>query len=308
MTFQNPKISIAICTYNGALFIREQLKSILDQTYQNLEIIIIDDKSSDETVKICKSYNDSRIHIFSNEINLGYTKNFEKAITKCSGEYICLCDQDDIWNLNKVETLLNEIGTNQLIYHDSNFINEHGEVLNVASMANRYHMYQGKDALPFLLFNCISGHASMFRQELTKHLLPFDTRFFHDWWLAYVAVNVGTIKFIDKILVSYRQHTNSITDNLGLKPDIKNTGKRVKINLNWIKKCSDYPNNKNPELIQQAYYTFKMLLSGKKRLSAFLFIVRHYDNLFFIANRKKKSSVSKINFARKLSLANLNEL
>ncbi|MFC4212090.1 glycosyltransferase [Pedobacter lithocola] len=301
---KNPKVSVAICTYNGAKFIKSQLESVINQTYKNTEIIIIDDKSIDDTVEICRSYIDNRIFLSVNEQNLGYTKNFEKAIMQCSGKYICLCDQDDIWNLNKIEILVDEIGNNELIYHDSDFIDNDGAKITMPTMAERYHMYQGNNPLPFLLFNCISGHASMFKSDLIKYLLPFDKRFFHDWWLAYVAVNVGSIKFINKVLVNYRQHTDSITDNLSLKPTLKNKGKRVKIDLDWLEKIAKFDYNKQPMLISKAFSIFKTLLMGKGRWRAFIFIVSYYDELFYIANRKRKSLISKINFARKLSLSN----
>lgn len=307
MSFNNPKVSIAMCTYNGSKFIAEQLESIINQTYRNLEILVVDDGSIDETVTICHSFQDCRIKIWTNERNLGYTKNFEKAISLCSGEYICLCDQDDVWDLKKVETLVDEIGQNILIYHDSDFIDENGGHLKEPSMAERYHMYDGKSSLPFLLFNCISGHASMFSRELVKYLLPFDGRFFHDWWLAYVASNLGQIKFLNLILVHYRQHTSSITDNLGLKLE-RNKGKRVKIDINWIQTCMLFRFNKNQSLITEAHYIFKNLLENKLRWKAFLFIVKYYDELFFIANRKPKSFASKFNFARKISLSAPNKL
>ena len=91
-------ISIAMATYNGELFIREQLDSILTQTLSDWELIVCDDGSTDNTLSILQEYanNDSRIKIYQNETNLGFKRNFEKAIGLCSGEYIALCDQDDI--------------------------------------------------------------------------------------------------------------------------------------------------------------------------------------------------------------------
>ena len=92
-------ISIAMATYNGEKFLRYMLDSILSQTYQDIELIICDDNSSDSTCLILKEYekNNSRIKLYFNESNLGFIKNFEKAISLCSGDYIALSDQDDIW-------------------------------------------------------------------------------------------------------------------------------------------------------------------------------------------------------------------
>src|ERR1700743_1857825 len=112
MLLPNPYlVSIALCTYNGAAYIEEQLDTLVNQSYPNCEIIVVDDCSKDNTVKILSEYADKypqvRIHI--NEKNLGYTRNFEKAIRLCKGEYIALCDQDDIWDPQKIEMQVNGI-------------------------------------------------------------------------------------------------------------------------------------------------------------------------------------------------------
>ena len=93
-----PLISIAIATYNGEKYLEEQLDSIYAQTYKNIEVIVTDDCSSDKTVEILKKYYKSHgLKYVINETNLGFVKNFEKAISLCRGDYIALSDQDDIW-------------------------------------------------------------------------------------------------------------------------------------------------------------------------------------------------------------------
>ena len=92
-------ISIVMATYNGETYIREQINSILNQTISDFELIICDDCSKDSTVEIIKRYKDKdkRITLVENEKNLGFKKNFEKAISYCKGDFIAFCDQDDIW-------------------------------------------------------------------------------------------------------------------------------------------------------------------------------------------------------------------
>ena len=104
-------ISIAMATYNGEKYLAEQLDSILAQTVQDFELIVCDDCSSDSTAEILSRYaeKDSRIKIFVNEKNLGFVKNFEKAVSLCSGEYIALSDQDDVWFAGHLEILLRNI-------------------------------------------------------------------------------------------------------------------------------------------------------------------------------------------------------
>src|ERR1700709_1166359 len=125
-------VSIALCTYNGAAYLKEQLDTLVNQTYPNCEIICVDDCSTDNTVEILKQYTHSypQIKLHINSKNLGYTKNFEKAIGLCSGEYIALCDQDDIWDKNKISIMSLLIGDNMLAYHDSAFVDENGNPLN----------------------------------------------------------------------------------------------------------------------------------------------------------------------------------
>ena len=103
------KISVALCTYNGEKFIEEQLKSILEQTVPITEIVIFDDGSSDTTVSkigLVDQNNPGIIRLFQNKANVGFCKNFEKALTECNGDYIFFSDQDDVWHRDKVGKII----------------------------------------------------------------------------------------------------------------------------------------------------------------------------------------------------------
>ena len=97
-----------MATYNGEAFIREQMDSILAQSYKNIEVVACDDCSTDGTYEILQEYarKDGRVKCFQNAANLGFKKNFERAITLCSGEFIALSDQDDVWLKEKLEVQL----------------------------------------------------------------------------------------------------------------------------------------------------------------------------------------------------------
>ncbi|MDD2225311.1 MAG: glycosyltransferase family 2 protein [Candidatus Shapirobacteria bacterium] len=97
----NKLISVQICTYNRANLIKEAIQSVLDQTYENFEIVIIDDASTDNTEEVVKSFSDSRIKYFKNEKNLGIAKNRNIAVQRSSGKYIAILDSDDLWNDSK---------------------------------------------------------------------------------------------------------------------------------------------------------------------------------------------------------------
>ena len=112
-------IGIAMTTYNGEKYLKEQIDSILNQTVSDFELIVCDDVSSDSTMDILNGYaaKDSRVHVFRNEENLGFLKNFEKAIRICldrGAEYVALADQDDIWTENHLEVLADTMSSDLL--------------------------------------------------------------------------------------------------------------------------------------------------------------------------------------------------
>ena len=97
-------ISIALPTYNGEKYIREQLDSIYNQTLVPDEVVVVDDCSTDNTVNILEEYSQRYgLKYFVNDSNIGYNKNFEKAIRLCAGDYIALSDQDDVWFPTKIQ-------------------------------------------------------------------------------------------------------------------------------------------------------------------------------------------------------------
>ena len=210
---KNKNISIALCTYNGERFLREQLNSILEQTYQDFEIIIVDDGSTDSTINIINEYVNKyeNIYLHQNKINLGFIKNFEKAISLCQGNFICLADQDDIWLDKKLELFLLEIQNNILIYSDAILIDEFGNKTN-EMLISPNKLVSGNNNKAFLLDNCISGNTMMFKKELVKHLLPIPKDIsFHDIWIAFVATTFGSITYTKDAMTLYRRYAEQIT-------------------------------------------------------------------------------------------------
>ncbi|MDB5154493.1 MAG: glycosyl transferase, partial [Mucilaginibacter sp.] len=242
-----PLVSIALCTYNGEKFLKKQLDSILSQDYNNIEIIAVDDCSGDSTWDILQAYSrlDNRLKPHKNDQNIGYIRNFEKAISLCGGDFIALADQDDIWKKDKIKISVKSIKDCILVYHNSDFIDENDKRIGHSTMASKHRMYDGESCLPLILSNCISGHATLFKKELIQYVLPLDSNYYHDWWISYVAFNIGKVKFINKVLVHYRQHKDSITDLLGLRKSIVYHRKlrrleRLTINFAWLNYCSNF--------------------------------------------------------------------
>src|SRR5215210_4494281 len=146
-----PLVSIVIATYNGERFLRPQLDSLLQQTYSNIEIIAVDDCSSDNTLDILKEYQKKHknFQVYKNEKNIGLIKNFEKGIVLSKGDYISICDQDDIWHLHKISRMMSEIGDCCMVYCDSEIIDENESPLN-KKLSDFKNYYTYSDAVSFL--------------------------------------------------------------------------------------------------------------------------------------------------------------
>ena len=213
-----PLVSVAMATFNGEQFLEDQLRSICNQTYRNLEVIVSDDCSTDGTVEILEEFNIKYgIDYCVNDKRLGLVRNFERALSLCRGEYIALADQDDMWFPEKIECLLNEIGDHSLISSDTNIIDSHGNI--IAGSFKKVSNYIADTETPFLqLFlntKWISGCTMLFKKELLREALPIpDGIGSHDWWFAIVATKNGGIKYLDRKLMSYRQHGKNISGNV----------------------------------------------------------------------------------------------
>lgn len=305
----NPLVSIALCTYNGERFLSEQLDSILAQSYKNIEVIATDDCSSDNTWGILQEYanKDKRLMPYKNEQNLGHTLNFEKAISLSKGEYVAPSDQDDIWERDKIATLIENVGDAALIYHNSDFIDEQGQRIGNSSLVSNHRIYDGESCLPVILGNNIHGHTMLFSGKLKDYLFPFDKGFSHDWAIAFAAFNLGSVKYLDKILVHYRQHQNAVTDFLEYRKDKEHLSKhgleRLGANAAWLHYCLNFKPKKQPEITNTACKLFLDLMNGKNKFQCFLFMLKYFDLLFYTMNHKKRGFFSKLNFVRKLCYA-----
>lgn len=212
-------ISIAMTTYNGEKYLREQLDSILTQTYKNFELIICDDCSKDKTRKILTEYEqkDNRIKIYFNEENLGFKKNFEKAISFCNGDYIALSDQDDIWTNNHLEILLNLIGDYDISCGNAILIDEKNHSLNLKlNETDGLFYFQNENLLYRLLVHtaCFQGSSMLINKRLFKKALPIPQDvFYHDAWFSVCACLNKGINYTFEIINHYRQHNSQITSH-----------------------------------------------------------------------------------------------
>jgi glycosyltransferase involved in cell wall biosynthesis len=203
-----------MCTYNGSLYVREQLDSILNQAYPELEVIVGDDASTDDTYAILQDYaaRDPRIRIYRNETNQGYNVNFSKACSLTTGAYVAISDQDDIWEPDKVAVLVEALEADPvfiLVHGISARFEEQGKP-HLRSL-KKVNYIRGHDIRKFFMLNIISGHSMMFRKELLAQSQPFPARVYYDWWLAANACAIGEITAVERVLVWHRMHTSNAT-------------------------------------------------------------------------------------------------
>jgi len=205
-----PLISIAMTTYNGEKYLKEQLDSIYAQTYKNIEVIVCDDCSSDGTVEILKEYSQQyNLKYYRNTKNIGLVKNFEKAILLCRGDFIALSDQDDIWHEKKLSVLFQKLSNNLLIHSDCRIMDSENNILQ-----NFWKRNSGYDIkIENLLFqNVVTGCTILFKKELLKTALPFpEALIYHDWWLAMCSAIQNKICYTEECLIDYRVHASQDT-------------------------------------------------------------------------------------------------
>lgn len=213
-TGQAPLISVVMPTYNGAAYLKQQLDSLCRQTYPNIEIIAVDDCSTDDTPQILDAYREqAKLQVIHNPANLGVNANFEKAMRLAQGELIALADQDDIWAPDKLESLAAKLGDRSLIYADSELIDSDGKPLGKLLREQLgIRPLQGRPKLAFFLANCVPGHAMLFKRELLEHALPLPAHTLYDQWLAFTASRLDGIAYLDRPLVQYRQHGASVVN------------------------------------------------------------------------------------------------
>lgn len=210
---EQPLVSVVLCTYNGSVYLQEQLDSIFSQTYPNIEILVVDDASTDNTVELLRRCEQRPgVRLFVNEQNIGYNKNFERGCTLAAGDYIAIADQDDVWDKHKIERLMKALTSNPdtLLSHCHSAIFETGRAPHRGSVRAR-RSFNGNDVRGFFLYNQISGHNMVFRRSLLQWALPFPPGMYYDWWLAIVACCNGTIRGVDEILVYQRKHASNAT-------------------------------------------------------------------------------------------------
>ena len=203
------KISIAMTTYNGGEYLEQQLISFANQQKLPDELIICDDRSSDDTIRILEQFSKHApfdVKIFINDHNLGFVKNFEKALSQCNGDIIFLSDQDDSWFPNKISSILKHFNSNSqssLIIHDAKIVDENLKYHGSNTLSQVLRGYGSTDVY-------ITGALTAIRKDLLDYALPFPENIeSHDGWIHNVAKILNKREIVKTSLGFIRRHSSN---------------------------------------------------------------------------------------------------
>lgn len=205
-------VDILLATYNGEKFLKEQLDSILNQTYPHFNLLIRDDGSTDRTLEIIKSYQDPRIKLIENQTNGGVVHNFSCLLQASFAPYVLLCDQDDVWNEDKLERMLViaqtfDDGKPLLVHHDMNVVDSSLNTISPSFWQFSKLNPQATGLNRLLMQNNVTGAACLINHALIEKALPIpQDALMHDHWLALIAAAFGEIIPVKEPLIKYRQH------------------------------------------------------------------------------------------------------
>lgn len=204
-------VSVVVCTYNGEKFLKEQLDSIINQTYPLYEIIIRDDCSTDNTWNIIEEYRSifpNIIKCFQNENNLGYGTNFKEGMYQAKGDYIVFSDQDDIWMPEKVEVLIKTIGNRLLVMSNSKIVDsEDNTKTTLFEESGILHNKIEK----LIWNNNVYGHSCMISTDLLKYIKPIHVDTAHDYLIALICYSLDSVTITESQLQIWRRHNDAKT-------------------------------------------------------------------------------------------------
>ena len=229
-------ISIVMATYNGEKYLQQQLDSIAAQTVLPNELIVGDDCSTDNTIKILENFKNKvgfTVKIYRNKANVGYIKNFARVILEANGDYVFLCDQDDYWFSNKIETVINFFKDNpgmQLIAHNAMCTDS-----NLVSLGKTLFEYDISRGLEY--GSAMHGFVTCVRKDFLKYATPIPYSYSFDGWLYYLSSEMKVRYVLDEVLGYYRRHDKAVTfDTIGKNQSfIEATKKRILKNIKNIK-------------------------------------------------------------------------
>ena len=279
------KVDILLATYKPNItYLKEQIESILNQTYKNIKLYISDDYSNEqEVIETLETYakKDDRIELYVQEKNLGYIKNFEFLLTKSTAKYVAFCDQDDIWYPNKIEKSLNTLIEKNvdLIYCNSKHINENDEIINLNYFKHKnMPLVKGKNNILTISRYLGLGCSQIFTSEVRQKMLPYkESVMAHDWLASFIASEGKGVDYIEEPLFSYRLHTSNVFGGRSLNQNISRWKQE------HGKSYQSYLQYRNEKVIDKAYLDgAKMCLeysTNSENMEKIKQLIKYYENL-----------------------------
>lgn len=282
------KIAILLSTYNGECFIEEQLRSIFNQSYQNFSLFVRDDGSNDKTVTILNNYSKRHDNMFFQEDancrNLGASLSFMKLLESVDADYYVFCDQDDIWDKDKLKIQLNTIAKHDVKYtnipivafHDLVLMNKKGQIINNSFWSLREIFVESVQFESIFVKNVITGCAAMINNQMKSEILKCKHQniLMYDHLIALIGYSFGRAIPINKGLILYRDHESSVTPKAKIKFEHRvlnliNNFNRKDYLLPHILQLEEFLEVFHNYLNQYQINSLKMFIA-KKKLSPFI--------------------------------------
>lgn len=300
------QIDVLLATYNGEKYIKEQIESILSQTYKNIKLIISDDCSSDKTVEILKEYEkkDNRIELYIQKQNLGVVKNIEFLLNKVENELYMLSDQDDIWLPEKIEKSVLKLKSEKadLVFGDLEVVDKELKTIypsfgNFMLLSKKINKYIDSYRMNYL-YNCVTGCTIISKKEFIKKILPLPTKskyLLHDHWIALMVSLNGKLAYMKEKYIKYRQHGNNevgtkkVSHKMDNLLEIRELFINVRLGVfgSYVENNDKFPNELQ-QLNKKALNYFKML-KNKERFnfrnwSVFHQLYKNENLMYYIEN------------------------
>ncbi|MFP2516781.1 glycosyltransferase family 2 protein [Buttiauxella agrestis] len=298
-------IDIALATYNGELYIREQIESIINQTYRNWRLLISDDNSTDSTVAIITELmdKDERIILVSTARQGGVVRNFNNALLATTTEFVVLSDQDDIWPVDrlekmmaKIESIENENPTKPiLVFTDLTLVNESNDLIAPSFyMANKIGPLSNMKDNNLLWRSTVYGCSTIMNRNLLNVTLPIpDFALMHDHWLALVANQNNGLYYYNYASVRYRQHANNVVGGSN-----KNLMHKIRVLRKSIKLISSQA-DKTKKMLAKHPTFYKENNPGKNNVNYCSFAFKEIFPNIFTGNKKIFSLFTFVSFVIK---------
>ncbi len=204
-------ISVCMALYNGEKFLRKQAESVLCELSAEDELVVSDDLSTDGSLTLLRSFGDARLRILENSRRLGPVYNAARALQAARGDFIFLCDQDDVWLPGKVKACMQALASADLVLHDACILN--GGKRETETLFQKRKVRRG--LWQNILRNSYTGCCMAFRRPVLERALPFPPKLpMHDQWIGLLAEKEFRVEFLPEPLIEYRIHGGNFTQML----------------------------------------------------------------------------------------------